>query len=82
MENQRWPAAISIGTNPTFEGIRARQVEAYAIDEEGLNLYDKSAKIIFGWRLRETIKFDGLQPLLDQMKIDCDQARALTSGDK
>ncbi|MFM2103108.1 MAG: hypothetical protein RL740_195 [Actinomycetota bacterium] len=82
VENQRWPAAISIGTNPTFEGIRARQVEAYAIDEEGLNLYDKSAKIIFGWRLRETIKFDGLQPLLDQMKIDCDQARALISGDK
>ncbi|MFM8921732.1 MAG: bifunctional riboflavin kinase/FAD synthetase [Candidatus Nanopelagicaceae bacterium] len=79
VENQRWPAAISIGTNPTFEGIRARQVEAYALDQEGLNLYDQSAKIIFGWRLRETIKFDGLAPLLAQMKIDCDQARELTS---
>ncbi|MSX66666.1 MAG: riboflavin biosynthesis protein RibF, partial [Actinobacteria bacterium] len=32
----RWPAAISIGTNPTFEGVRARQVEAYALDQVGL----------------------------------------------
>jgi riboflavin kinase/FMN adenylyltransferase len=31
----RWPAAISIGTNPTFDGVRGRQVEAYAIDQVG-----------------------------------------------
>jgi riboflavin kinase/FMN adenylyltransferase len=73
-----WPAAISIGTNPTFAGERARQVEAYALDQEGLELYDKSASIEFGWRLRDTLKFDGLEPLLVQMKLDCDQARSLT----
>jgi len=73
-----WPAAISIGTNPTFAGARARQVEAYAIDQVGLELYDKSASIEFGWRLRDTLKFDGLEPLLVQMKLDCDQARSLT----
>jgi len=73
-----WPAAISIGTNPTFAGERARQVEAYALDQEGLDLYDKNASIEFGWRLRDTLKFDGLEPLLDQMKLDCDQARSLT----
>ena len=73
-----WPAAISIGTNPTFAGERARQVEAYALDQEGLDLYDKNASIEFGWRLRDTLKFDGLEPLLVQMKIDCDQARSLT----
>ena len=75
-----WPAAISIGTNPTFEGVRGRQVEAYALDQEGLELYDKSASIEFGWRLRDTLKFDGLEPLLAQMKLDCDRARALTEG--
>lgn len=75
----RWPAAISIGTNPTFEGERARQVEAYAIDQVGLDLYDQEAKIEFGFRLRDTLKFDGLAPLLEQMKKDCDQARELTS---
>ena len=73
-----WPAAISIGTNPTFAGVRARQVEAYALDQEGLDLYDKSASIEFGWRLRDTLKFDGLEPLFVQMKLDCDQARSLT----
>ena len=74
----RWAAAISIGTNPTFPGVRGRQVEAYAIDQVGLDLYDQEAKIEFGFRLRDTLKFDGLAPLLEQMKQDCDQARELT----
>ena len=74
----RWPAAISIGTNPTFEGVRGRQVEAYAIDQVGLDLYTKPATIEFGWRLRDTLKFDGLEPLLEQMAKDCAEARRLT----
>ena len=75
-----WPAAISIGTNPTFEGDRGRQVEAYALDQEGLDLYDKAASIEFGWFLRPTLKFNGLEELLIQMKQDCDKARELTQG--
>ena len=75
-----WPAAISIGTNPTFEGVRGRQVEAYALDQEGLDLYDKNASIEFGWRLRDTLKFDSLDELLVQMKKDCDKARELTEA--
>jgi riboflavin kinase/FMN adenylyltransferase len=73
-----WPAAISIGTNPTFEGERGRQVEAYALDQEGLELYDKNASIEFGWYLRPTLKFESLDELLVQMKKDCDKARELT----
>ena len=80
VDADRWPAAISIGTNPTFAGERSTQVEAYALDQRGLDLYDKSAKIDFGWRLRDTVKFDGLEPLLEQMKNDCDRARILTKG--
>jgi riboflavin kinase/FMN adenylyltransferase len=76
----RWTAAISIGTNPTFAGTRARQVEAYALDQIGLELYDQDATIEFGWHLRETLKFDGLEPLLEQMKKDCDLARKLTEA--
>jgi riboflavin kinase/FMN adenylyltransferase len=76
----RWSAAISIGTNPTFAGVRGRQVEAYAIDQVGLELYDQAATIEFGWHLRETLKFDGLEPLLEQMKKDCDLARKLTEA--
>jgi len=74
----RWPAAISIGTNPTFAGVRGRQVEAYALDQVGLDLYTKRATIEFGWRLRDTLTFDGLEPLLVQMAKDCVKARELT----
>ena len=74
----RWAAAISIGTNPTFDGVRGRQVEAYALDQVGLDLYTQRATIEFGWRLRDTLKFDGLEPLLEQMAKDCAKARELT----
>ncbi|MEN9324825.1 MAG: hypothetical protein RL414_579, partial [Actinomycetota bacterium] len=72
-----WASAISIGTNPTFPGVRGRQVEAYAIDQVGLDLYDQIAKIEFVARLRDTLKFDGLDPLLVQMEKDCLQAKTL-----
>jgi len=75
----RWQAAISIGTNPTFPGIRGRQVEAYAIDQIDLDLYDQEAKLEFGYRLRDTLKFDGLESLVAQMKLDCQQAKKLTA---
>jgi riboflavin kinase/FMN adenylyltransferase len=79
IEGQRWQAAISIGTNPTFPGVRGRQVEAYALDQTGLDLYDKEAKLEFGFRLRDTLKFEGLEPLLAQMSQDCQLAKQLTS---
>jgi len=71
----RWPAAISIGTNPTFPGVRGRQVEAYALDETDLDLYDQIANVEFVVRLRDTLKFDGLEPLLVQMAQDCEKAK-------
>ena len=74
---ERWPAAISVGTNPTFDGIE-RRVEAYALDREDLALYDQVARVEFGWRLRETLKFDSIEDLLVQMAKDCDQSRELT----
>ena len=76
--SHRWPAAISIGTNPTFPGVRGRQVEAYALDQVDLDLYDQIAKIEITWRLRDTLKFDSLDELLIQMKLDCQKAAELT----
>lgn len=73
---ERWPAAISVGTNPTFDGLE-RRVEAYALDREDLDLYDQIARVEFGWRLRETLKFDSIDELLVQMAKDCDRAREL-----
>lgn len=81
VETNRLPAAISIGTNPTFPptfpGERPRQVEAYALDRDDLDLYGQRAAIEFLSYLRPTIAFPGLEPLLAQMATDCAQAKAL-----
>ena len=72
----RYPAAISVGTNPTFEGQLHRTVEAYVIDED-LDLYDKFAVIEFAQRLRGMESFAGIEPLIAQMREDVNQAREL-----
>jgi riboflavin kinase/FMN adenylyltransferase len=75
-EVSRWPAAISIGTNPTFDG-QLRTVEAYALDRTDLDLYGLHAAIDFGVRLRGTLRFDSIEALVEQMRIDVDQAREI-----
>ena len=75
---QRWPAAISIGTNPTF-GEGEQSVEAYALDRTDLDLYGVHAAIDFAARLRGTLRFDSVDALVEQMHRDVDQARELTA---
>jgi riboflavin kinase / FMN adenylyltransferase len=77
-EVSRWPAAISVGTNPTF-GAGDRTVEAYALDRDDLDLYGAHAAIDFAARLRGTERFDSVEALVTQMHQDVSQARALTS---
>ena len=79
-ELSRWPAAISIGTNPTFDG-QARTVEAYALDRTDLDLYGLHAAIDFAVRLRGTLRFDSVDALVEQMRLDVDQARAICGTD-
>jgi riboflavin kinase/FMN adenylyltransferase len=78
-EVSRWPAAISVGTNPTF-GAGERTVEAYALDRDDLDLYGTHAAIDFTARLRGTERFDSVEALVAQMREDVDQARHLTVG--
>jgi riboflavin kinase/FMN adenylyltransferase len=74
------PAAISIGTNPTFAG-RERRVEAYVLDAEpGLDLYGEHVGLSFAARLRDTLRFDGVEPLIAQMAEDVSRARVLLGG--
>ena len=74
---QRQPAAISIGTNPTFAG-RERRVEAYVVDAEpGLDLYGEHVGLSFAARLRETLRFASVAPLVEQMGHDVERTRAL-----
>jgi riboflavin kinase/FMN adenylyltransferase len=72
----RCNAAISIGTNPTFDG-QARRVEAYAIDVgHDLDLYDEHVVVDFAERLRGMERFDSVDALVVQMAVDVDQARS------
>lgn len=70
------PAAISIGTNPTFEGTQ-RRVEAYVLDRTDLELYGERVTYEFVERLRPTLRFDGIEPLIAQMESDVGQCREI-----
>jgi riboflavin kinase / FMN adenylyltransferase len=72
----RWPAAISVGTNPTFDGVD-RRVEAYVLDRDDLELYDVEIAIDFYARLRGQVKYAGKEALIKQMHTDVEQARHL-----
>ena len=78
-EVERWPAAISVGTNPTFDG-RERTVEAYALDRDDLDLYGRHVAVDFVERLRETLKFGSVDDLVAQMRHDVDDARRLLTA--
>jgi riboflavin kinase / FMN adenylyltransferase len=77
-EAERWPAAISVGTNPTFDG-RHRVVEAYALDRDDLDLYGVHVAVDFAARLRGMVRFDSVDALVDQMHADSAEARALVA---
>ncbi|MBP2702827.1 bifunctional riboflavin kinase/FAD synthetase [Microbispora sp. RL4-1S] len=77
-DGQRWPAAISIGTNPTFDGVE-RTVEAYALDRDDLDLYGAHVAVDFAERLRDTLRFDSIEDLIVQMRTDVDRAREVTA---
>jgi riboflavin kinase/FMN adenylyltransferase len=69
------PAAISIGTNPTFQG-NERRVEAFVLDFEG-DLYGEHVGLAFTQRLRETIRFDSTEGLVAQMELDVARTREI-----
>lgn len=71
------PAAISVGTNPTFAGERERRVEAHVLDRTDLALYGVEVEVSFVAHLRPMTRFDGVEPLLAQMRHDVDRAREL-----
>lgn len=77
----RHPAAVSVGTNPTFDDVLVRQVEAHVIDEDSLDLYGHDVTVEFTEHLRGMVAFDGIQGLMDQMAADVVAARALLTGE-
>ena len=76
--SDRLPAAVSIGTNPTFSG-RERRVEAYVLDFDG-DLYGERLALDFAARLREMRTYQGIEPLKVQIAEDVEQTRAALAG--
>lgn len=75
--DRRLPAAISVGTNPTFDDVTTRTVEAYVLDRTDLDLYGETVWVDFVERLRGNVRFSSIEDLLDQMAQDVDQTRTL-----
>ena len=74
------PSAISLGRRPTFyEEAHASLLEAHLLDFDG-DLYDEPAKVRFVARLRGEAKFDSVEALVEQIRRDCDEARAILSS--
>jgi riboflavin kinase / FMN adenylyltransferase len=71
------PAAISVGTNPTFDGERERRVESYVLDRDDLELYDVPVEVSFVARLRGMKRFDSVEDLVATMADDVRRAREL-----
>ncbi|MGO1174099.1 MAG: riboflavin kinase, partial [Actinomycetaceae bacterium] len=72
----RLPAAISVGTNPTFQGTE-RTVEAHVLGRTDLDLYGAEVVVEFVAHLRPMVAFDGIEPLLVQMRADVEDAAGI-----
>jgi riboflavin kinase/FMN adenylyltransferase len=72
-------AAISVGTNPTFDG-KLRTVEAYAIGRTDLELYGEHVAVDFLARIRGQQRFESGEELIKRMDQDIEDARALIAA--
>ncbi len=76
----RLPAAISVGSNPTFDGAD-RRVESYVLDRTDLELYGEEIVVEFIDILRGQVKFDGVDALVTQMHDDIRRCREILGLD-
>lgn len=75
---RRYPAAISVGTNPTF-GDEPRSVESFVIGQEA-DLYGHTVTVEFVAHLRPMVKFHGIEELLEAMADDVRRAQEILGG--
>lgn len=84
-QGARWPVAISVGSNPTFEGV-TRQVEAHVMGRpqervEDFDLYGQRVLVEFVAHLRPMVAYRGMDALIEQMTQDVEDAqRALAAA--
>ncbi|MGW3635933.1 bifunctional riboflavin kinase/FAD synthetase [Streptomyces sp. NPDC005122] len=74
--DEAMPAAISVGTNPQFDGTE-RTVEAYAIDRVGLDLYGLHVAVDFLAFVRGQARFESIEALLEAIADDVKRSMEL-----
>lgn len=72
----RLPAAISVGTNPTFDGVE-RRIESYVLDRTDLDLYGELIGVEFVDWLRGQVRFTGVEDLIATMEKDIANTRTV-----
>ena len=80
----RWPAAISIGTKPTYSestGLNERVLEAYALTDEWLDLYGHRVRVEFERFLRPQIKFGSTDELVAELKHNVEETKELLGAE-
>ncbi len=75
--SEMFPAAISVGTNPTFTDVSQRVVEAYCIDVHGIDLYDQTVSVDFVEFVRGMQAFSSLEELIEAMSQDVARCRTI-----
>jgi len=79
--SEAMPAAVSVGTNPTFAGERERRVESYVLGRDDLDLYGVEVEVSFVARIRGMKRFENVDDLVATMEEDCERARLLLGAD-
>ena len=79
IDSRPLPGVASLGTRPTVNGIEPL-LEAHVFDFSG-DLYGRPIEVEFVAKLRDEVKFDSLEAMTVQMKIDARaRARYLVEG--
>ncbi len=77
---KHWPAAVNIGTRPTFKSDDpSSHVEAYILEFSG-DLYSQTVSLEFISRLRGEVRFDNVPDLITQVHRDIDQTRQIVAS--
>jgi riboflavin kinase/FMN adenylyltransferase len=75
-DGERYPAALSVGINETFQAV-PRLIEAHVIDQTELDLYDKIVSLEYVDFIRPAAKFDGVEALVAEINRDLEKCRVI-----
>lgn len=75
IDGKTYPSMINIGNNPTF-GDNIVSLESHIFDFSG-DIYGKTVRILFASKIREEIKFSGVDALVSQLKKDEEVSRKI-----